>query len=136
MPLAGGMRGPGGTSKEGVKPALDLGLRIQGGKITGIAILGKQRRPRELVLHAGYTPSQAQAGGGFHPPRGNTAARPLFFYGPSGQGLLGLWRSVRCRAYGYVLTCVYIYMHRYICIDIYRDIYAVWLGEGETELVA
>ena len=62
--VPGGMRGPGGTSKEGVKTALDLGLRIQGGKITGIAILGKQRRPRELVLHAGYTPSQAQAGGG------------------------------------------------------------------------
>ena len=78
------MRNSGGTSKEGVKAALDLGLRIQGGKITGIAILGKQRRPRELVLHAGYTPSQAQAGGGLPPPRGNTAARPLFYYGTSG----------------------------------------------------
>ena len=82
----GGMRNSGGTSKEGVKvkAALDLGLRTQGGKITGIAILGKQRRPRELVLHAGYTPSQAQAGGGFHPPRGNTAARPPGFHGISG----------------------------------------------------
>ena len=110
VPLAGGMRNSGGTSKEGVKPALDLGLRIQGGKITGIAILGKQRRPRELVLHAGYTPSQAQAGGGFHPPRGNTAARPLFFYGPLGSGLLGPRRSVRCGADGYVLSFVYIYI--------------------------
>ena len=83
-PRAGGMRGPGGTSKEGVKPALDLGLRIHGGKITGIDILGKLRRPGKLVLHAGYTPSQAQAGGGLPPPRGNTAARPLFYYGTSG----------------------------------------------------
>ena len=130
------MRKSGGPSKEGVKAALDLGLRIQGGKITGIAILGKQRRPWATVLHAGYTPSQAQAGGGFHPPRGNTAARPLFFYGTLGSGLLGPRRSVRCWAHGYVLTCVYIYMHRYICIDIDRDIYAVWLGEGETDLVA
>ena len=79
------MRNSGGTSKEGVKPALDLGLRIQGGKITGIAILGKQRRPRQLVLHAGSPPGdKPQAGGGFHPPRGNTAARPLFFLGTSG----------------------------------------------------
>ena len=113
VPLAGGMRKSGGTSKEGVKAALDLGLRIQGGKITGIAILGKQRRPWNTVLHAGYTPSQAQAGGGFHPPRGNTAARPLFFHGSLGSGLLGPRRSVRCGAYGYVLTCVYIYK----CID-------------------
>ena len=132
------MRDSGGTSKEGVKAGCDLGLRTQGGKITGIAILGRQRRPGQLVLHAGSPPGgrAPQAGGGFHPPRGNTAARPLFFYGTLGSGLLGPRRSVRCWAHGYVLTCVYIYMHRYICIDIYRDIYAVWLGEGETDLVA
>ena len=88
-PRPGGMRDSGGTSKEGVKTALDLGLRIQGGKITGIAILGKQRRPSRPVLRAGYTPSQAQAGGGFHPPRGNTAARPLFF--SRHFGVMCLW---------------------------------------------
>ena len=49
VPLAGGMREAGGTSKEGVKAALDLGLRIQGGKIIGIAILGKQPRPWATV---------------------------------------------------------------------------------------
>ena len=61
------MRKSGGTSKEGVKAALDLGLRIQGGKITGIAILGKQRRPWNTVLHAGSPPGdKPQAGGGFN----------------------------------------------------------------------
>ena len=69
------MRNSGGTSKEGVKAALDLGLRIQGGKITGIAILGKQRRPRELVLHAGY-PAWASPGGRLIPPPKGEHRRP------------------------------------------------------------
>ena len=103
VPRPGGMRKSGGTSKEGVKTALDLGLRIQGGKITGIAILGKQRRPRELVLHAGYTPSQAQAGGGLPPPRGEHRRPPAFLLWHFGVIVFfGVSRSMRSWQHGYV----------------------------------
>ena len=52
------MRKPGGTSKEGVKPAFVLGLRIQGGKITGKAILGEQGDLGSLS----YTPAHRPGG--------------------------------------------------------------------------